>query len=56
MTNKRYTLDLMKALYKNGFISKERYIEAVWEAGLLVWDEAIDLICRANSDKRRGKI
>ena len=52
MTNK---IEAAKYFFQKGLISKETYIEELWEAGLLVWDEAIDLIVRANSDKRRGK-
>lgn len=52
MTNK---IEAAKYFYRKGLISKETYIEELWEAGLLVWDEAIDMIVRANSDKRRGK-
>lgn len=48
-------LEIAKTAYNAGIISKESYIVELWKVGMLVWDEAIDLIIRSNSDKRRGK-
>ena len=42
-----------KALYNAGLISEEDYTIAMWRIGMLIWDEAIDLIIRANVKRRR---
>ena len=47
-------LEITKAFYEAGMISKEDYIATLWEIGMLTWDEAIDQILRTNSNKRRG--
>ena len=49
-------LEAAKYFYQRGLIDKETYIELLWEAGMLCYDEALEAICRANSDKRRGKV
>ena len=48
-------VEAAKYFYQEGLIGKETYIELLWEAGMLCYDEALEAICRANSDKRRGK-
>ena len=48
-------LEAAKYFYQRGLIGKETYIELLWEAGMLCYDEALEAICRVNSDKRRGK-
>ena len=42
-----------KTLYNAGLISEEDYTIAMWRIGMLIWDEAIDLIIRANVKRRR---
>ncbi len=42
-----------KTLYKAGLMSQEDFTIAMWRVGLLIWDEAIDLIIRANVKRRR---
>ena len=49
-------LEAAKYFYQKGLISKEAYIVELWEAGMLCYDEALEAICRANSDRRRGKV
>ena len=48
-------LEIVKAFYNAGLITTEDYIETLWEIGMLTYDEALDLIVKENSNKRRNK-
>ena len=56
MTKRTFKIEAAKLFFQRGLIDKEDYITILWEAGMLCYDEALEAICKANSDKRRGKV